>query len=84
MDEEDFNAYFGMGGRSWSVVLSDGTTVQLRANGQEDPVAFEERHDYGQAVIEARMNEFNEQVIEKHFSMYWLALEYKMNYFCIS
>lgn len=71
MDEMDFGAYFGSGGRTWSCTLSDGTVVPLKPDGENIPVLFEERHEYGQAVIETRMQESSDQVCSFNLKKSW-------------
>lgn len=61
MDKDSYDAYFG-GMRTWTVVLSDGTSVPLKPNGNQLTVLYEERLEYVQLVREARLNEIKQQV----------------------
>jgi E3 ubiquitin-protein ligase HECTD3 len=48
--------------RTWTVVLSDGTSVPLKPDGNQLSVSYEERLEYVQLVREARLNETKQQV----------------------
>jgi len=61
MDEDSFDAYFS-GERMWATVLSDGSLVQLRPDGVDVPVHYEERIDYALAVQHERMKEMDQQI----------------------
>lgn len=58
MDSESFEERM----RTWNVVLSDGTSVPLKPNGEELIVLYDERNDYVRLTKETRMNEFKRQV----------------------
>ena len=62
MEEVDFDAYFGGGSRTWSTTLSDGTLHVLRPEMADTAIMYEERLEYIQALVEARMSESSEQV----------------------
>ena len=47
---------------SHSVTLSDGSVVELRENGSQQPVLVHERQAYADAVRKVRMTECEEQV----------------------
>ena len=55
---------FAAAGRSWSMVLSDGTTVNIKVDEQGNPVplAYEDRSDYAAKVREIRLAECDKQV----------------------
>lgn len=61
MDEEAFNAYFS-DERTWTAVLSDGTVVPLKDDGQDTLVPYAERHEYCRLVQETRLGESDAQV----------------------
>ncbi|XP_005111371.2 E3 ubiquitin-protein ligase HECTD3 [Aplysia californica] len=60
MDHETFTA----AGRSWSMVLSDGTSVNIKVDGQGNPVplAYEDRAEYASKVREIRLSECDKQL----------------------
>ncbi|XP_074642491.1 E3 ubiquitin-protein ligase HECTD3-like [Tubulanus polymorphus] len=61
MDEETFVAHFG-DYLMWCTVLSDGTTVELKPNGANIPVLYDERNEFCRQVQKLRMTEADEQV----------------------
>lgn len=61
MDKDSYDAYFH-GERTWNVILSDGTSVPLKPNGNQLTVLYEERLEYVQLVREARLSEMKHQV----------------------
>ena len=64
MDEELFESYF-VGTRTWTTVLSDGTVVPLKPNGERMVVEYCDRLEYAKLAQVARMNEFKTQVCWK-------------------
>ena len=55
---------FKVAARSWSMVLSDGTTVQIKVDHQGNslPLAYDDRVEYAAKVREIRMSECDKQV----------------------
>ena len=68
MDQETFR----VASRSWSMVLSDGTTVQVKVddNGNPLPLAYEDRMEYAAKVREIRMSECDKQVSSSLFYLF--------------
>lgn len=60
MDEEAYDIHCSE--RTWSVVLSDGTPLELQSGGSDAPVLYSERLQYAEQAREARMNESDQQV----------------------
>ena len=60
MSEETFGIHFSE--RTWSATLTDGTSVDLKAEGASCPVPYGERMEYAELFKKARMDEFTEQV----------------------
>jgi len=60
--EESGEENFEYKGYTWSHTSSDGTVVELRPNGVEIPVKWEEREAYREAILDWRLNEFRLQV----------------------
>ena len=61
MECDVFDAYYA-GERTWTTVLSDGTTVPLKHDGTEMPLLYDDRVAYITAVQDTRMSEFDQQV----------------------
>ncbi|KAK7101258.1 E3 ubiquitin-protein ligase HECTD3-like isoform X2 [Littorina saxatilis] len=61
LDRELFTAL----GRSWSLILSNGSQVTLRVDqeGNTKPLDYSERIDYAEEVRRVRMNECEEQLV---------------------
>jgi len=55
---------FKVAARSWSMVLSDGTTVQIKVDHQGNslPLAYDDRVEYAAKVREIRMSECDKQL----------------------
>lgn len=76
--------------RTWSCILSDGSCVELRDNGLNEYVLYEDRLEYVEKVKEIRLNESNKQlealrqgiesVVTKHILtlLTWSELELKV------
>jgi len=47
---------------NWTTLLSDGTLVELKPNGKDRQVTFEEREEYIAAILQARMDECKVQM----------------------
>lgn len=60
-DAESFDVHFC--DRTWTVTLSDGQTREVRNNGSDDSVKFEDRAEYSDLAKQARMGESDAQVI---------------------
>lgn len=60
LDEESFDVHFSE--RTWSVTLSDGSNAELRPNGANESVRYEERLEYARLAKQARMSESDKQV----------------------
>lgn len=61
MGEAAYKAYFGEM-RTWTVVLSDGTSSLLKPNGDNQTVSYGDRLEYIRLVKERRMTESMYQV----------------------
>jgi E3 ubiquitin-protein ligase HECTD3 len=76
--------------KTWSCILSDGTCVELKENGLNEYVLYEDRLEYIEKVKEMRLNESNKQlealkqgiesVVTKHVLtlLTWSELEFKV------
>ena len=61
MDKTMFDAYF-LDTRTWSHVLGDGSSVELKKDGENVTLQFEDRLEYIKLAKEARLHEFKAQV----------------------
>lgn len=60
MDEDTFVA----AGRSWNMVLSDGSHISIKVDddGNPRPLEYEDREEYAERVRDIRMGECDKQV----------------------
>ena len=61
MSEEDYNMKFARE-KTWSCILSDGTNHELKPNGNDEYVNYEDRLEYIELVKNARIHESDKQV----------------------
>ncbi|XP_065069856.1 E3 ubiquitin-protein ligase HECTD3-like [Rhopilema esculentum] len=61
LDKETYQEKF-FGVLKYSTVLSDGSVYQLKENGVETDVPYEERTEYMKLVQNVKMSEFNDQI----------------------
>ena len=67
MDKNEYENKFA-NEKTWSCTLSDGTNYDLKPNGSQLPVLYEERVEYCEAVKKARLSESDRQV-NKRFNI---------------
>lgn len=61
MDKETFSG----AGRIWSTTMTDGTPVELKVDGEGNPLPldYDDRQEYCNKVRQIRMSEFDQQVL---------------------
>ncbi len=66
IDEEDYNIKFAKE-KTWTCILSDGTNYELKPNGNDEYVKYQDRLEYVELVKKARIHESDKQVLKyKH------------------
>ena len=61
MSEEEYNFKFSKE-KTWSCTLSDGSNFELKLNGNNEYVNYEDRLAYVELVKKARIHESDKQV----------------------
>ena len=67
LDRVDYELTYG-NEITWTCVLSDGTQHKLRPDGNQHPVAYDDRLDYCDQVKRVRLAECDKQV-NKEFAL---------------
>ena len=61
VSEEDYNIKFAKE-KTWNCILSDGSNYELKPNGNEEYVSYQDRLEYIEMVKKARIRESDRQV----------------------
>ena len=61
MNEIDYNLKYAKE-KTWSCILSDGTCYELKTNGSEEFVTYQDRLAYIEQVKKVRLSECDKQV----------------------